>query len=82
MGALPFNLSNSVTEALQQLQNGQVNWVEMYLDQETVELSQSKEVDVKEPLQNHVPPNDARYYFLYFLFLMNTLFFLTKTTKL
>lgn len=61
MGAMPFNLSDSVTEALQQLQNGQVNWVEMYLNQETIELSQSKEVDVKEPLQNHVPSNDARF---------------------
>lgn len=60
MGALPFELSSSVITALSQLQNGEVNWVEMYLNQETVELGMAKTVDVKEPLQSHVNESDGR----------------------
>jgi twinfilin len=60
MGALPFQLSAAVIAALAQLQAGEVNWVEMSLDQETVELAAAKEVDAKEPLQSHVSVTDAR----------------------
>jgi twinfilin len=60
MGALPFELSSSVISALGQLQSGAVNWIEMYLNQETVELAEAKEVDPKEPLQSHVCSTDAR----------------------
>jgi twinfilin len=60
MGALPFELSPDVIAALAQLQAGEVNWVEMTLNQETVELAGAKEVDPKEPLQLHVSATDAR----------------------
>lgn len=60
MGALPFELSSSVISALGRLQSGEVNWLEMYLNQETVELAEAKEVDPKEPLQSHVCSTDAR----------------------
>jgi hypothetical protein len=60
MGALPFELSSAVISSLGQLQSGEVNWIEMYLNQETVELAEAKEVDTKEPLQTHVCSSDAR----------------------
>lgn len=60
MGALPFELSSHVISALTQLQQGEVNWVEMYLNGEAVELGVAKTVEVKEPLQSHVNDTDAR----------------------
>jgi twinfilin-like protein len=67
MGALPFSLSAAVTSALSSLQSGEINWVEMYLSGETIELSLAKVVDTKEPLQAHVPLEARSFHFLYIL---------------
>ena len=61
MGALPFHLSSSIISALDKLEKGEVNWVEMTLNSsEEIDLVHEKVVDTNSTLQAHISSTDAR----------------------
>lgn len=62
MGALPFSLSEEATTALNQFKNNEVNWIEMYVQNESVHVHQSKYIANIElsPLAPLVPNTDGR----------------------
>mmetsp|Transcript_6225 Transcript_6225/g.9388 ORF Transcript_6225/g.9388 Transcript_6225/m.9388 type:complete len:343 (+) Transcript_6225:92-1120(+) len=62
MGALPFHLSSSIISALDKLEKGEVNWVEMTLNSsEEIDLVHEKVVDTNSTLQAHISSTDARF---------------------
>lgn len=61
MGALPFNLSEAVISALAQFKAQEINWVDMYVENEEVQLSDAKKVDTTMPLVEHVSATSGRF---------------------
>lgn len=61
MGALPFNMSDAVIAALAQFKEQQINWVDMYVENEEVQLSDAKKVDTNMPLVEYVSANSGRF---------------------
>ena len=61
MGALPFNMSEAVIAALTQFKAQEINWVDMHVENEEVQLSDAKQVDASGPLAEHVSPNSGRF---------------------
>ena len=62
MGALPFNMSESVVSALSQFKDKDINWVDMYVENEEVQLSDAKKVDTTMSLTEHVSPTSGRFF--------------------
>lgn len=61
MGALPFNMSPAVITALAQFKEQEVNWVDMYVENEEVQLSDAKKVDTSSPLAEFVSGTSGRF---------------------
>lgn len=61
MGALPFNMSEAVISALAQFKAQEINWVDMYVENEEVQLSEAKKVDTSAPLMEHVSATSGRF---------------------
>lgn len=61
MGALPFDMSAAVTEALARLKGREINWVDMYVENEEVQLAEALQVDASQPLGHLVSGSSGRF---------------------
>ena len=61
MGSLPFNLSDSVIAAFAQFKAQEINWIDMYVENEEVQLDCAKRVDTSSPLSDHISPSHGRF---------------------
>mmetsp|Transcript_34350 Transcript_34350/g.64047 ORF Transcript_34350/g.64047 Transcript_34350/m.64047 type:complete len:182 (+) Transcript_34350:539-1084(+) len=61
MGALPFNMSDAVIAALAQFIDQEINWVDMYVENEEVQLSDAKKVNTNLPLAEFVSATSGRF---------------------
>lgn len=61
MGALHFKMSDAVLSALAQFKAQDINWVDMYIENEEVQLSVAKKVDTSTSLAEHVSPSSGRF---------------------
>lgn len=60
MGVLPFTLGPSVQDEFQRFVSGDINWIELSLDNEVIHLQAAKVVDISDNLQAHVNADSAR----------------------
>lgn len=61
MGSLPFNMSEAVIAALARFKAQEINWVDMYVENEEVQLEDAKQVDTSAPLAEHVSASSGRF---------------------
>lgn len=61
MGVLPFTLREGVQEEFQKFKVNSVNWIELSIVDESIQLEASKTVDRHDSLQEHIKNDSARF---------------------
>ena len=60
MSVIPFKLGGGVAEAFNKIKTGDVNWIEMSVVSEVIQLESTNTVDSKASLQHHINIENAR----------------------
>lgn len=61
MNVLPFPLTDDAQNAINKFRSGEINWVDLTLEGETIHCIDTAVVEADEKLMGHVSNEDARY---------------------